>query len=207
MASKHEERVIVQALRSVLPDFPPGDILDHEEPDFLIGGPPGVGIELTGYVEGQGGPHGSGRLRDEMLRRQIAARARSIFESGHSERLWVTLHWWRTLPRGLKGTDVQPLAAALSEVVQRRLQDARHDHFLIEPEELESTRLREWVHRVSVGRLQSGRRGGWAAVQAGFFGIDANDLRPAIEPKEANSQHTGTTAVRSGCWFMPAAQR
>lgn len=47
-AKKTEERHFVEILAEKLGDFPPGNLIDSESPDFLVATPEGViGIEVT----------------------------------------------------------------------------------------------------------------------------------------------------------------
>src|SRR5262245_11589957 len=48
MANKAQERALLETARKLYPWFPPGEIFEHETPDFLlVDGPDRVGIEVT----------------------------------------------------------------------------------------------------------------------------------------------------------------
>src|ERR1700674_1973903 len=83
MADKELERAILEKFRATLPDFPQGEPVNHEEPDFLIGE---VGIELIDIVE-QTTRHA------EEIHKEVLRLATQAYEARGLPPLWVLTQW------------------------------------------------------------------------------------------------------------------
>jgi hypothetical protein len=61
------ERLSLEEAAAIYPDFPSGNVIETERPDFLISSDSRVtGIEVVNYVRGQGAG-GSADRRNEIL--------------------------------------------------------------------------------------------------------------------------------------------
>jgi hypothetical protein len=125
---KAKERLFVCEVQALSPSFPPGHVIDHEEPDFLIEGPfDTVGLEVVDYIRGQTKDgalveHGSPLRRSEQLSQRLASQARLEFERTHAEKLWVIFRWFGR--HNIKRLLIDQLASELAHAVAEAIPDS-----------------------------------------------------------------------------------
>ena len=80
MSKKQQERSFVEKARQLYPSFPPGTLIDHEEPDFLIGqGSDRLGIKVTQlFHQQQAAPFPRRQVED--FHQKVMRRARELYE-------------------------------------------------------------------------------------------------------------------------------
>ena len=82
---KARERLFLNEVVTLYPDFPFGSIINTERPDFLImNNSQVIGIEVVDYIRGQNSGESVYR-RNEILWQKVADTARAEFEAIHSD--------------------------------------------------------------------------------------------------------------------------
>jgi hypothetical protein len=115
MADKKLERRYVLLFKECLPNFPAGDIVDEESPDFLVhtsGGP--FGIELTELFH-PAPAEGLPSQANESLENRTVAKAKQLYESFGGPPLIVRVGF--SSQAGLTKSRIQSLAPQIAELV------------------------------------------------------------------------------------------
>ena len=116
---KEIEAHYLDRLRAVLSDFPEGRVEPTEEPDFLIHGQKStIGIELTElHRDVPAGVKPQQAL--EAMRHRVVARAQELYEAKGLPPVKVSVFMRDS--HDIKKEQVQPLAEALCQLVERNL--------------------------------------------------------------------------------------
>jgi hypothetical protein len=180
---KARERQALERFRQSYPGFPTGAIVDSESPDFLVlGNGRTIGIEVVGYVSGQG-KGGSRERLQEKLRKRVVDTARVIFERDHPIPLWVNVFFRPGLQ--LHGRSVDALATALAEAVAGGYPKQGAGRVDLGFDDLEESLWERGVLTVHIHRLDGLERNVWGSVEAGFIGWEIEELAQALAPKES----------------------
>ena len=116
---KDRERLFLEEVTSIFPDFAGVTFTDSERPDFLVTtGDKVIGVELVDYVRGQD-KGGSPDRRNEIILKRVADEARAVFESQHSEPLMV--HFLRHSHRHLRKSEVGDMAKDAASVIEHHI--------------------------------------------------------------------------------------
>jgi hypothetical protein len=178
------ERLFVNEVAAIFPDFPPGTIVNTERPDFLIsGGSQVTGIEVVNYVRGQDSG-GSDYRRNEMLWQQIADEARREFESNHSAPLMVHFLWHSD--RYLRKADVPRMAVSAAKIIAVHMPQNIFESTRIVGDKLVGTPLHALVSSIRVTRVRNRRQASWSSIVAGFMSVTTNELQQLIASKSIN---------------------
>jgi hypothetical protein len=180
---KQRERAILDEFRKVCPDFPPGEIIDCESPDFLLPSTDGtIGFEVTEYIRGQT-PRGGSPLRErEKFREKVVLRAQKLFEQRCIVPLNVIVHW---LSRPTPKANPEFLAASIADLVAAHVPTDTYQKMRLDAVALEGTRIEDQVLSISIWRLRPTARNGWAVMGGAFVGIPPDELQTAIDGKKA----------------------
>lgn len=114
---KEQERWYLNRFATACPDFPPGEPISHENPDFLVESLSSmIGIELTRYfvrpAEGE-----RPRQEQENLRSRIVSRAREVLASRDTRRLHVNVQF--DFESNLHTRDIDRVAQYLAGSVEQ----------------------------------------------------------------------------------------
>ena len=119
---KSKEEALMTRVKSLYEEFPIGVLSSVEEPDFLVVGEGRtVGLELTEYIRGQCGDHGSPLRTQEAIRDRIMSRAEYLFTEKSDAVLSVYAHWHPSPEKPLKQSDVERLATEIARLVFERV--------------------------------------------------------------------------------------
>lgn len=180
---KERERSLLNEFKSIYSDFPNGQIIESEEPDFLVPTEMGItGIELVDYVRGQG-KNGSVLRRDEKLRERIANEAKVEFEASHQVPLMVLFSWYGH--RRLSKADVKPLAGSAAELVERCIPQETFGDLHVGREQLVGTPLEEFVPFIRITRVRTTDQSLWSSTESGWIDVFVGELQELISLKDA----------------------
>src|SRR5438034_8054424 len=118
---KAREQAFLSAVKALYPAFPAGEVVPDEPPDFwVVGEHSTTAIEMVDYIRGQGEEQGGSPIRrSEVIRRQVASRAKAIFEETHDVPLMVHFTW--NDHEQVKQSDVEKYAASAAAVVAENI--------------------------------------------------------------------------------------
>lgn len=181
-AKKYLERQYLDAVRVLLADFPLGDILEREQPDFLVRTSDRViGIEITELHRVNDGQPVSMQGR-EAIRDQIVQRAKALYDCDGLPPIDCCVH---LKDLSYRRTEIEPLAAKITELAKRN----------IPPEgTLAKCEQYDWVNREYFPEeVDSIRVARFAGLAESFFGtagsawaepLTPDTLRAVIETKD-----------------------
>jgi hypothetical protein len=182
-AKKHQELWFVNKVRLLYPAFPVGELVSHEEPDFLIGREgEKLGIEMTLFIRGEG-QHGSVLRQYEATQKRLADMAKKEFEQTSSIALCVHLHWLRSQPRRAEAVTI---ASELAKIVSQNIPTEIYATTTIDLNEYNHFDLiGKYITRISIMRLKSTSKSLWSSIEAGFVGVNTSDIQAIISAKSA----------------------
>jgi hypothetical protein len=200
-AKKERERYYLERVKALYSDFPSGQIIETERPDFLIASDAGVvGIDLADYIREQG-EKGSPLRHKEKVCDEIADMAQLTFESKNDVPLQVHFHWyWHRKPNTAERKEI---ANQVAELIDKHLPKEIYGRNYIDPDEEGAAFLGDFLTRVSIMRLKPDAKRSWSNVEFGFVEVEAEDLQQLISSKEKN-----ITAYRANCvaiWLVLVA--
>ena len=178
---KELERWQLERFKRTCHTFPQGDIINSEEPDFLIkSSPVTVGIELTQLYRSDSDTK-LPLQATENLRKQIVDRAQGLYNEGGGPPLWVTVCF--SLVSQLRKSLVPELAARIAHLVAAthvciddRIELEAEWHLLNFPDEIDSIHIR---------RLPILTEGFWNTWSSGWVPTyNPDQLQKIIESKE-----------------------
>lgn len=186
MTQKERERDFLSRFGLLYSDFPPGEIIECEAPDFLIPtDTETIGIEVVEYIRGQKpdkGNGGSELRKDENIRNKVARLARAKFEARDSAPLLVQFYWYPH--RHFKQADVERLASfAAALIFNSGLQEALRSTW-IRQDQLADTPLEQFVASIFVMRVRTQQQSQWSNAEFGFPEISIDELQNLVLSKE-----------------------
>jgi hypothetical protein len=181
---KARERAYLQRFRENLADFPEGEVVPSEHPDFLIKAQPRwIGIELTEYVQESDEDLGSPMRAQERTEDKVLLTASQQHQSKGLPPVAVHVLWH--LHQALDRRRIQELAAALADLVQRHLPETgrnvtirrRHPAWRSLPQE---------VAYLSVDRRINFSKNSWTSVRGAWVPtLTPPQLQKLMRNKEA----------------------
>jgi hypothetical protein len=183
---KARERHLLDRFAKAYPEFPSGDIVDSESPDFLIKSPDRtIGIEVMEYHargprDGKGGPQQ--RLQLEMCKR-VVARARDEYERTSDVPLWISCLWSPGM--SLLRSDLKPLSAELAKLVGRSIPPGPSATVELGLADLEGTLFEDKIASLRIRRRPYIDRNMWVIPGAAFIAVDPAEVELLISEKEA----------------------
>lgn len=124
---KARERAYLERFREILADFPEGEVISFEHPDFLVKTQSRwIGIELTEYHvqepdESWGSPMRARKGAEDKVLRKASAQ----YQSRDLPAVAVHIHW--NSHQVFSSRRVQELAADLADLVQEHLPEQGHE--------------------------------------------------------------------------------
>lgn len=173
------ERKYLDEIQEIYRDFPQGEILDCEPPDFLVKTQSKtVGIELTTYIRKQL----NRKINDkeiEKIGNKIVNIAQEIFQSRNNINLQVSPLW--KIENKLTHKQIDRLASALVDIVEKNIPVGIHDSLTIRNIDLWNTPLGNFCSFISIVKLRD--QSLWISHEAGFTSIRQNEIRELIYKK------------------------
>ena len=183
---KAREWAYLQRFRGKFTDFPEGEVVPSEHPDFLIKAQPRwIGIELTEYhvqqpVEGWGSPmRALEGTEDKVLRR-----ASEQYQSKGLPPVVVHVLWHPH--RAFSRRRIQELAADLANLVQEHLPETGHSVTIHRRRHPAWRSLPQEVASLTVVRRKSISKNSWTSVRGAFVPtLTPPELQQIVWNKEA----------------------
>jgi hypothetical protein len=199
-SKKEQEKYYLERARSIYADFPLGELLSTEEPDFLVNAERGVlGIELTNFIRGQGNK-GSKLRQSEVTCDRIVSLAQIKFEQRGQNPLQVRFNW-NTYALPNKREENRIIAEIVEVVGRFAPQDTYQSVVLME--ELHGLYLGNFISRISILRKNPASKSLWANTEAGIIGVSTGELQDIISSKE---EKLGTYLQKcSSIWLLIVA--
>lgn len=170
MVSKKEiERLWLDEIAKIDSDFPPGAVIEGENPDFVIKkAGKTIGIELADFYRGQG-PDGSIKKKNESLQQKVITRAQEQFERTHGIPLIVDIVFQ---PRqDVSGNDLLDLATEIARIVSCNIPNELYGMVRVGYEQFDSSLLDQYLSSITINRAD--RLDRWHV-----FGADWTDALP-----------------------------
>ncbi len=182
---KARERAYLQRFRENLADFPEGEIVPSEHPDFLIKTQPRwIGIELTEYVQEPHEDRGSPMRAQERTEDKVLLTASQQHQSNGLPPVAVHVLWHPHQALGRRR--IQELAAALADLVQRHLPETGHNVTIRRRRHPAWRSLPQEVAYLSVDRRINFSKNSWTFVRGGWVPtLTPPQLQKLMQNKEA----------------------
>ncbi|MGE0886838.1 MAG: hypothetical protein AB7P14_25235 [Blastocatellales bacterium] len=179
---KAREKFFLERAKSIYPDFPVGELLPSESPDFLVKAGWGtLGIEIIDFVRGQNA--GGSKLREgEKTCDRIVNRAKMKFEEQKYIPLQVRFNW-TTPPLPNRKLESKLIAEIVNVVNTFAPQEIYQPAVLME--ELDKFYIGNFINRISILRKKPGLKSMWANTEAGIIGVSIDELQDIISGKES----------------------
>ena len=180
-SKKDRERYFLERAKSAYADFPIGELLSTETPDFLVKTDCEVlGIELTNFIRWQCGT-GSELREIEMTHDRVVNSAQKKFERKWPVSLQVRFNW---APHPLSNRkEEQRITSEIVEVVNKFVSEEIYQPVIL-IEELGRFYLGKFINRISILRKNPTSKSLWANTEAGVIGISISELQSVISDKE-----------------------
>jgi hypothetical protein len=180
------ERAYLQRFREHFADFPEGEVVPFERPDFLIKTQlRWIGIEVIEYHiqdsdEGRGSPT---RAR-EGTEDKVLRMASEQHQSKGLPPVAVQVHW--NTHQVFRNRRIQELAADLADLVQKHLPQPGHEAAIRHRRHFAWRSLPQEVTSLSIDRRMNFSKNLWTSVRGAFVPtLTPPDLQQIIQTKEA----------------------
>lgn len=185
-AKKDIERLYLDRVRSLLADFPVGEIVEREPPDFLVQAAGRVvGIEITELHRDDDDGQPIPLQARQAVREQIVARAKAIYDADKRNPPVDSKLLIKDLP--FSRTDVEPLAHAIADLTRRNIPP---EGVLSESEEydwINRAYYPEVVDRIRVARFEGLTESHFSVDGSAWAGpMGADQVRDVIQAKDAS---------------------
>jgi hypothetical protein len=182
---KAREREYLQRFRENLADFPAGEVVPSERPDFLIKAHlRWIGIELTEYVQEPDEDRGSSMRAQERTEDKVLLTASQQHQSKGLPPVAVHVLWHPH--QALSRRRIQELATTLTDLVQRHLPETGHNVTIRRRRHPAWRSLPEEVAFLSVDRRIDFLRNLWTSVRGAFVPtLTPPQLQKLVRNKEA----------------------
>lgn len=195
-AQKAREQHHLNQFARLLPDFPPGQVVSGERPDFVVGDAMRVGIEVTYVLRGDADDDGSAMKTQESLRCRIVELAEAECTRDGVPGLYVYPYFGE-----LANRSIQSLSRALAAVVKAHV-PAPGKRW---KGELNSSNLGSWpreLHAVHVWRPEGVEDSLWSPSSAAEYvaPYDATRIQRKLDDKE--SSRAGYDGTLRSAWLL-----
>jgi len=178
---KARERQFLDEFSINYPEFPAGEVIDSESPDFLIEQNTKIlGIEIVDFVRGQSEGESSDR-RNEVLWQKIADEARKKFEAKFDTPLLVHFFWNNRYI--LRQSEVSQLADSAVILIEKRIPEKLFESVRIGYDELDNTLLEKVCHSITVWRVRNEKQSLWSFVSSGWTEVQTNEIQYLLDSK------------------------
>ncbi len=185
ITKKQREREDLEEFRALYSDFPLGEIIACEEPDFLIRtDTTTIGIELLEYNRKERGSQSSLIRQKESFHESLADKAKAEFEGKHQVPLQVIFHGHGHL-HSANDKQFDQLVRSAAELVASKIPGEVSGKIILGPDELADRHIGAVVHVMSIRRLKPGTQGAWSFAEAGPADLDSDELQREIATKES----------------------
>lgn len=177
---KDTERKYVLEVKEIVPDFPSGNIIDSESPDFLIKSKERtIGIEVTCFNRKQSTRNTNDR-EIEAIHSKIMNSAQRIFETKHKVPLQVSPTW--KINNRLSRKQINILATSLVEIIEKNIPKDIHVLKTIENIEFRETPLSTYCSYINVIKLR--KKPLWASHEGGWIFVNKSEIDERIKNKK-----------------------
>ena len=183
---KARERAYLQRFRQDFADFPEGELVPSEHPDFLvITHQERVGIELTEYhVQEPGEGHGSRMRAQERTEDKVLQMASEQHQLKGLPPVAVHVLW--NPHRALGRRRIQEIATVLADLVQEHLPELGHEAAIRHHHHPAWRSLPQEVGSLTVDRRINFSKNSWTSVRGGFVPtLTPLELQKIVRDKEA----------------------
>jgi len=192
---KVRERAYLERFLENFADFPEGEVVSFEHPDFLIRAQPRwIGIEIVEYhIQEPGEDRGSPMRAQQDDEDKVLRRAAEQYELRGLPPVVVNVLWHPHQALGRRR--IPELAAGLADSVQENLPEPNRS-VTIRSHQPAGRSLPQKVASLTVIRRESITKGSWTPVRAAFAPtIAPPDLQEILRKKEAK-----VPSYRRHCW-------
>lgn len=177
---KEREQWQVARFKNTCPEFPQGEILPTEEPDFLVeSSGVKVGIELTGLYRTDS-DNKLPRQASESLRKQIVDRAQSLYKEAGGPELWVSVYF--SAFESLSKSRVPHIASRLESLV--RAANVADDGNVRLEADWDTPDFHDEINSIHIRRLAILTKGFWNVPDAAFVpDCEPNQIQELIDKK------------------------
>jgi len=184
MASKEEERDLLQQASEFCPELRTGIIEDSERPDFVLNWQEQrIGLEVTRYFHKGARRNRTAREREEALKLLCEA-ALEHFSKLSQELVHITTHWAAHFHPRKK--QIQTIAKRLARSVINCMPSMKNETYVLTSSDLQRFDLDRIVQSLSVMRLSAGFSD-WSTLQSGSSVITPEELQKIIDDKNAKT--------------------
>jgi hypothetical protein len=178
---KIRERRFLDEFSNNYPEFPEGEIVDSESPDFLIKQKERiVGVEIVDFIRGQDKGESADR-RNEVLWQKIADEARKRFEAKSDIPLMVHFFWNNRYT--LRQSEISQLADNAVSLIEKSVPEKLFESIRIGNDELDETLLEKVCHFITVCRVRNEKQSLWSFISSGWTEVQTNEIQHLLDSK------------------------
>jgi hypothetical protein len=199
---KELERYFLEVFKKLLPDFPEGEIVQGESPDFLIDTiNERVGIEISRIFQEQS-ESGSFLHKEEENVRNIINKACAFYEKQDLHPLYVNITFNRL--RSKQKDRLNQLAQEIAEFVSTHTPPTNNPNLIWNSKQNHSI-LPDEINCIAIGRFDSLRKNLWVPTEAGF--IPENIVTHLQERTDNKNKKIKSYHLKCGkCWLLLVAE-
>jgi hypothetical protein len=202
---KARERAYLERFRENFADFPQGEVVPSEHPDFLIKAQPRwIGIELTEYyVQEPDEDRGSSMQAQEGTEDKVLRKASEQHQSKDLPPVVVNVLW--NPHRAFSRRRIQELAAVLADLVQEHLPERGHRVAIRYRRHLAWRSLPEEVASLTIDRQINFSKNSWTSMRAAWVPT----LTPPQLQKKMRNKEAKVPSYRRQCrevWLLIVAR-
>lgn len=179
---KRLEEKYFYEVKNLYPNFPDGEVIPSESPDFLINCHNKIiGIELTRYYKKQD----NNTINDRNIEDyewEICKRGLKFFQKINKSHVAVQSSW--NIKNKLQNKKINTLAQALAEVVNKSIFESNDNHISLNSRHLRNTPLEGYCRSIYIQK--SIKISFWAPIRAAFIGLAVKQIQETISKKEPN---------------------
>lgn len=185
---KQREKILLTEFQALYVDFPPGILIETEEPDFLVRtGSHTLGIEVFEFHKKEPGASSSHLRERESFHERLVQRAQSLFEDKYPIPLQVIFHGHGS-QRNAKLSEFESWGAEIADLVVQHIPQALHETTYLDREVLRHTLVHHVIHSFSVTKLGFNTPGLWTFAETSSPETSLAQLQSEISIKDAKIQ-------------------
>ena len=186
MKKKERERAFLEEVKKVDPEFPSGQIIDSESPDFIIKpDTKTLGIEIIQYMRGQSSGESALR-RSEEVSRKIIDNAKIEFYKSSEIPLWILFSWYPSrYPAQSKVLDLANIAVW---AIRNNIPYHLFESIEIPNNYFEGTVIKKYLRRIKVTRVRNEGQILWSSIESGHISAVPGEIQEIISSKNAKAK-------------------
>jgi len=179
---KARERQFLDKFLSNYPEFPEGEIIDFESPDFWVKQNTKIlGVEIVNFIRGQNQGESVDR-RNEILWQKIADEARKKFAVKFD--IPLTVHFFWHSRYNLRQSEISQLADSAVSLIGKYIPEKLFGSVRIDYNEINTTLLKKVCRSISVLKVRDVAQSSWSSMITGWTEVQTDEIQYLLDLKK-----------------------